>query len=556
MGRRLFCRLLLLLVTCLATSTAQAAVIESDLQQAMQAGDDVSFIVQFADRLDLSSFPGKGRGKGVQLASMLRALRNQADLSQADAIKLLQGKGARQFVQLWSINALAATASPEAVQALAAMSGIQNIKLDGTLSAPFAEPAATSTPEWNLNSIRASEMWSFGYDGSGTVVANMDTGVDVNHPDLVTSWRDGSNSWFDPNGEHTTPYDKAGHGTQTMGLMVGGNSGGTNIGVSPGAQWIAVKIFNDAGVASLSGIHQGFQWLLDPDGNPATNDIPDVVNNSWGFPNLVGQCYLEFAPDINTLKAAGIAVIFSGGNQGTLGSVSPGDNPESFAVGSVDSSFNIATSSSRGSSACDGRFFPEVVAPGVSIKTADLTFGGVFPNSYATVSGTSYAAPHVAGTMALLRQANPATSVAELEQALTASALDLGLAGADNEYGYGIIDAVAANDALASAPGPVCTDADLDGFFVEASCGNELDCNDLDATINPAACDIKRDGIDQNCDGKDRRRGRVCRVTGGRPIIPMEGKRRTCSDGIDNDLDGLTDCLDPGCSNNKSCAVL
>jgi bacillopeptidase F len=338
---------------------------------------------------------------------MLRALRNQADLSQADAIQLLQGKGARQLIQLWSINALAATASPDVVQALAALSGIENIKLDGTLSAPSAQPAAVAAPEWNLNSIRASELWNIGVDGTGTVVANMDTGVDVNHPDIATSWRNGSNSWFDPNGEHSTPYDKAGHGTQTMSLMVGGNSGGTSIGVSPGAQWIAVKIFNDAGVASLSGIHQGFQWLLDPDGNPATNDIPDVVNNSWGFSSLVDQCYLEFGPDINTLKAAGIAVVFSGGNQGVLGSVSPGDNPESFAVGSVDSSLNIATSSSRGPSACDGSFFPEVVAPGVSIKTADLTFGGVFPYSYATVSGTSFAAPHVAGTMALLRQAYP-----------------------------------------------------------------------------------------------------------------------------------------------------
>jgi len=134
-------------------------------------------------------------------------------------------------------------------------------------------------------------------------------------------------------------------------------------------------------VASLRSIHQGFQWLLDPDGNPGTNDIPDVVNNSWGFPNLVGQCYTEFSADIDVLKAAGIAVVFSGGNQGTLGSVSPGDNPESFPVGAVDSSNNVAATSSRGPSACDGSFFPEVVAPGVSIRAADLTFGGVFPDS-------------------------------------------------------------------------------------------------------------------------------------------------------------------------------
>jgi len=543
------------LVVTMATSTAQAAVIATDLQQAMYAGGEVRFIVQFADRVDLRSFRGKGKAKGKKLAGMLRALRKRADLSQAATIKLLKGKRAKRMVKLWSINAMAVTASPEVIQALAALPGVQNIRLDETFSAPSAQLAAAAEPEWNLNSIRASELWNAGYDGSGTVVANMDTGVDVAHPDLASSWRDGANSWFDPNAEHSTPYDTTGHGTQTMSLIVGGNSGGSNIGVSPGAQWIAVKIFNDAGVASLSGIHQGFQWLLDPDGNPDTDDIPDVVNNSWGFPELIGQCYSEFAPDIDALKVAGIAVVFSGGNQGSLGSVSPGDNPESFAVGSIDASLNLAASSSRGPSACDGSFFPEVVAPGVSVKTADLTFGGVFPNSYATVSGTSFAAPHVAGTMALLRQANPATTVAELEQALADSALDLGLVGADDEYGYGVIDAVAANDVLASIPVPVCTDADNDGFFAEAGCGSELDCNDLIATINPAACDLKLDGVDQNCDGTDRTKGRTCPVvdTGGDFIVRFEGKRKTCSDGIDNDLDGFIDCLDLGCSGHRSC---
>ena len=540
----------------LANSKAHAATIDTDLQQAMQAGGEVRFIVQFADRVDVSSFPGKGKGKGVQLVSMLWALRKQANVSQADAVKLLKTRGAKRLIQLWSINALAASASPGVIQALAALPGVQAVKLDDTLTAPSAQPAAAAAPEWNLNTIRATELWNAGYDGTGTVVANMDTGVDVAHPDLATSWRDGSNSWFDPNGEHATPYDKAGHGTQTMSLMVGGDAGGSSIGVSPGAQWIAVKIFNDAGVASLSGIHQGFQWLLDPDGNPASNDVPDVVNNSWGFPNLVGQCYTEFDADINVLKAAGIAVVFSGGNQGSLGSVSPGDNPSGFAIGSVDASLNLAASSSRGPSACDGGFFPEVVAPGVSVKTADLTFGGVFPNSYATVSGTSFAAPHVAGTMALLRQANPASSVAELEQALTNSAFDLGLLGADDEYGYGVIDAVVANQLLASIPVPVCTDTDNDGFFAEAGCGSEIDCNDLIATINPAACDLKLDGVDQDCDGTDRSKGRTCPVvdTGdGEPIVRFEGKRKTCSDGIDNDLDGYIDCQDLGCSEHRSC---
>jgi bacillopeptidase F len=525
------CKLPLLTAACLAAtllgSNVQAAVVGANLQQAMQSGDEVRFIVRFTDKLDHRAFRGKGKGKGrkgMKHAEMLRALKNKADFSQSAAMKVLKGKGskggrrAKRVIQLWSINALAVTASPETVQALATLPGVSSITLDHTLNAPSPEPAAAAAPEWNLDVIRAPELWSAGYDGTGTVVANMDTGVDVNHPDLAASWRGGANSWFDPNGEHFTPYDKTGHGTQTMSLMAGGDAGGSSIGVSPGAQWIAVKIFNDAGLAPLSSIHQGFQWLLDPDGDPATNDMPDVVNNSWGYSSLVGLCYTEFAEDITMLKDSGIAVVFSGGNQGTLGSVSPADNPEGFAVGAVNASLNIASTSSRGPSACDGSFFPEVVAPGVNVRAADLTFGGVFPDSYASVSGTSFSAPHVAGTMALLRQANPNTTVAELEQALTDSAIDLGAAGADDKYGYGLIDTVAANDLLAINTTPSCTDFDGDGFFAEVGCGTEVDCLDFDDQINPAACDILNDGIDQDCDGVDRLQGIACPVPGVAPL--------------------------------------
>src|SRR3972149_324648 len=112
----------------------------------------------------------------------------------------------------------------------------------------------------------------------------MHTGADVSHPDLVTRWRGGSNSWFDPYGQHPmTPTDLSGHGTWTMGVIVAGDAGGTSIGVAPQASWIAVKIFDDQDSSTATAIHQGFQWLLDPDGNPATPDAPDVVNNSWSF---------------------------------------------------------------------------------------------------------------------------------------------------------------------------------------------------------------------------------------------------------------------------------
>ena len=215
--------------------------------------------------------------------------------------------------------------------------------------------------------------------------------------------------------------------------MVGGGAGGTAIGVAPGARWIAARIFNDQGTSTLSATHQAFQWLLDPDGNPATADAPQVVNGSWSFAS--GGCNLEFAQDIQSLRAAGILPVFAAGNFGSV-SASPANNPGALAVGSTTKTDAIATDSSRGPSACGepSTTFPELTAPGVGIRTTDL--GGL----YATQSGTSLAAPHVAGALALLLSAHPTLTPAQQEAALEQNAVDLGAAGPDNTFGYGRLD--------------------------------------------------------------------------------------------------------------------
>lgn len=95
---------------------------------------------------------------------------------------------------------------------------------------------------------------------------------------------------------------------------------------------------------------------------------------------------------------------------------------------------------------------------------------------------------------------------------------------------------------------PTCTDSDGDGYSAEGGDCGAADCNDADAAINPGACDIKADGIDQDCSGKDRLKGKAC--PGG---ASPEGKGKTCKDGIDNDLDGATDCADTDCASAKVC---
>ena len=132
---------------------------------------------------------------------------------------------------------------------------------------------------------------------------------------------------------------------------------------------------------------------------------------------------------------------------------------EGFAVGSIDNTYEIAPSSGRGPSACDSGVFPELVAPGVNVRTCDLTFGGSFLSSYATGSGTSFAAAHVAGAMALLRSAFPDASVEELQAALQRTALDLGPPGSDDTYGSGLIDLVRAHASLAGRLAPKLREA-------------------------------------------------------------------------------------------------
>jgi len=393
----------------------------------------------------------KGTGRGPLRAEIINSLKSKAESTQKPLVAYLRGRGIAKTTSLWLINGVSLSASYGVIRDLAAFPGVKSIRLDASVSIPEPALGTTSAPEWNVNAIRAPQLWSMGFTGKTAVVANMDTGVDLDHPDLKSRWRGGTNSWYDPNGQHATPHDRNGHGTQTMGIIVGGHAGGTTIGVAPDAQWIAVKIFNDSGLAAYSAIHQGFQWLIDPDNNADTDDAPDVVNNSWGLDNI-NSCFPEFQEDIQALQASNIAVVFSAGNSGPYSSTStsPANNPGSFSVGAVDAATTIASFSSRGPSACEGSSYPEVVAPGVNIRTTDLTFGGVFPDSYAAVSGTSFAAPHIAGALALLVSAFPGLEIEDLEHALKTSALDLGIPGPDNSYGYGLIDVLAAYEHIGS----------------------------------------------------------------------------------------------------------
>ncbi|MBI5557638.1 MAG: S8 family serine peptidase [Deltaproteobacteria bacterium] len=465
-----------LLLSLAAGQPAWPAVISPALRDTIAAlgpDEETPVIVNLRDRVNPASF--SNLPKGLRRSQLITALQKKAAVSQKGVLEMAAADQATRVRSLWLTNAISLSAKASLIKKLAAHPAVESIRVDEVISLVPEQTNVTSLPEWNIDAIGAPELWALGFTGQGVVLASMDTGVDVNHADLQERWRGGANSWYDPNGEHLLPYDATGHGTQVMGLLVGGDAGGTAIGVAPGAQWIAVKIFNDQDKAPLSVIHLGYQWLLDPDNNPLSDDAPDIVNNSWGFTTNPDECLLEFQPDIQTLKAAEIAVVFSAGNNGPspYTSISPANYPESFAVGATDSTDTIAFFSSRGPSSCDNAVFPDIAAPGASVRTADLTtLSGIpNPNPYTTVTGTSFASPHVSGAMALLLSASPGATVTELESALQQSAWDQGLPGSDNDYGAGFMQV---RQALSLMPdvnlcaGDMDRDGDMDGHDLSA----------------------------------------------------------------------------------------
>ena len=421
--------------------------IAPEVQAAMDsrpATDLISVIVSLTDQADLSELPGPS-GPARQEGT-IRALQAKANASQRALRAWLQTKKGEGRVEditpFWVFNGLAVTATQDVIQELAARADVRFLTPDEIAIVPAA---ALGPPQPNLSVIKAPALWEMGFHGQGVVVASLDSGVDVSHPDLVSRWRGGTNSWFDPHGEHlTTPTDSSGHGTWTMGVMVGGDASGLTVGVAPQAQWIAVKILDDQGRSTATAIHLGLQWLLDPDGDPSTADAPHVVNNSWTY--AYPGCYLDFELDMQSLRAAGIVPVFAAGNSGPSSgsSLSPANNPSALAVGATDNQDVIYAYSSRGPSSCGqpSAVFPDLVAPGVGIPTTDLH------GSYTEPTGTSMSAPHVAGALALLRSALPDSSMAELEAALINSAVDLGSPGPDDDYGYGRLDLLGAFGAL------------------------------------------------------------------------------------------------------------
>jgi subtilisin family serine protease len=338
--------------------------------------------------------------------------------------------------------------------------------------------------EWNISHIRADLAWSAGFTGQGVVIGGQDTGYDWDHPALINQYRgwDGSTAnhnynWHDAIdvsnasclGNSPEPCDDYSHGTHTMGTMVGNDlapsvdgwpgAAANAVGVAPGAQWIGCRNMNN-GNGTPASYTECYEWFVAPyplgstnpmtDGDPSK--APHVINNSWSCPPEEGCSPDILEAVVNTVRAAGIVTVHSAGNSGPgCGTVNnpAATYPASFTVAATDSNDNIASFSSRGPSTFDGGLKPDISAPGVGIRST--LRNGVYGNN----SGTSMAAPHVAGLVALLISANPtlAGDVDAIETILRETAVPLttsqGCGGdgptdvPNHVFGYGRIDALA-----------------------------------------------------------------------------------------------------------------
>ncbi len=328
---------------------------------------------------------------------------------------------------------------------------------------PTASGDATlpATPMWNQTLIHAPQVWSQGITGKGVIVGQSDSGVQGDHPQLADSYRGaqtGANdyNWFDPWYHTNAPRDIGGHGTHTLGSILG-----NDVGIAPDATWIGcVNLARNLGNPSL--YLDCMQFMLAPfplNGDPLKDGDPtrgaQVLNNSWGCPVVEGCDPETFQAAVNALSDAGIFMVVSAGNSGYGGCGTVKDPPAIYAsvysVGAIGANGELAPFSSLGPVTVDGsdRLKPNIVAPGVNVLSS-------YPHStYYVASGTSMAGPHVVGVVALMWSANPKligdiktttqildASAQPYSGAIPACVTDTGIP--NDAAGYGIVDADAA----------------------------------------------------------------------------------------------------------------
>lgn len=461
------------------SAPAWQAQVDSWVLETLQAEDEVEFLVYLEEQADLTGAAAIA-AKDERGAYVWQQLVEVAARTQPALIDDLDRLGV-SYRPYWIANMIWVRGDAATVERMARRSDVARlyanprVRLD--LPAVEREARAPDMVEPNISHTNAPAVWAAGITGAGVVVGGQDTGYAWDHPALIDQYRgwDGSTarhdySWHDAIHEDINPApgnlcgfdspvpcDDGSHGTHTMGTIAGNDGDANQIGVAPGAKWIGCRNM-EQGWGTPATYSECFEWFVAPTDlqgeNPLPELAPDVINNSWTCPPSEG-CVdpLILREVVANTRQAGIVVVSAAGNYGPNCSTvrqPPAIYDESFTIGATNLADSIAYFSSRGPVTVDlsNRLKPDVTAPGVDIRSS------VPPNSYGYSNGTSMAAPHVTGLVALLLQARPDLrgNVDALELLIREAAVPLttteGCGGdgpadvPNNVYGYGRIDAL------------------------------------------------------------------------------------------------------------------
>jgi subtilisin family serine protease len=382
------------------------------------------YLIILKEQADLSAaYPIAGRAE--QLQFVYDRLRETANQTQEPIRAELDALGLA-YRPYYIINMIRVDGTRRGMDRFAGDPAVAQVMLNPNVrpypfSIPFPETRSDNARgvEWNIARTGADKVWAQGFTGQGIVIADADTGVDWQHPALINHYRgrsgpavDHTYNWHDAWGGSLAPQDADGHGTYTTALVVGDDGQGNQVGMAPGAQWIACRNMR-RGVGNPGSYAECLEWLLAPyphGGDPfADGDVtkaPHVVNNSWACPAPEGCQPDTLRLAVEALRAAGIMMVASAGNDGPACDTitdPPASFDAAFTVGATDDADHVAVFSSRGPVEEGGHTLlkPDVVAPGQDIRSARLGGG------YSIAAGTSASGPHVAGLVALLWSANP-----------------------------------------------------------------------------------------------------------------------------------------------------
>ena len=476
MFRRPFLALAIALVTIVHAFPAASVVPWQDKVDSRLLAEvgsaPVDILVILAEQADLSpaATAGDRRAKGRLVCT---ALQETAERTQSGPRAVLDAAGI-PYRRFWIVNAIAVRQADAAVlESLASRIDVARIEPDPLVPLALPEESALAayapgsrTIPWNITQIAAPAVWATGNTGQNAVIGVLDTGCDWQHPAVLDQYRgwdgaaaDHDYNWHDAahgsGGDLPAPFDDNGHGTHLLGIAVGDDGQGMQIGVAPGARWIACRCII-GGWSSPSLFFEGFEFMVAPTpvgggaGDP--DRAPDVITTAWFCPPALGCAWGTLLPAVAAVRAAGIVVVAAAGAGGPgCGTIvyPPEVYDESYTAGSTSTGDIIAPFTGRGPVVSEqGTLIkPDCSAPGVDVLSCVLGGG------YEYWSGTAAAVAHVAGVMALAVTANPTLggNPDAIEACLNATALPLmssqcgdGGAVPNNVYGHGRVDAEAA----------------------------------------------------------------------------------------------------------------